>query len=100
MRFELKNNLTSCEIICISNGIVVARLFYYGENDSVGIEKYTDLTKQERISLFYFIKKALKNLNPVIAYCSQSDSRTNKLLLLLGFSLQNQKMDYNLYSNG
>lgn len=101
MDFQQELNGSTLKIIGLDMGAPVIEFFYYGETKSVGIKKLRQLTMKQRISIIFFLRKVVVELEEgAIAYCKVKDFQTNKLLKLIGFSFKKQKMNYNMYCNG
>jgi endonuclease YncB( thermonuclease family) len=84
--------------IVIEEAGSIVYLTYFADNNTVSIVKKGELSPRLRAYSVRVIKKAMLSLpDNVVAWVVNSDSRTKRLLRLLGFTFDIRKVSYDMY---
>jgi len=94
-RCERGDNTT----IAIEETGSVIYLTHFADDNTVSIVKRGELSARFRAYSIRVIKKAMLALpNNLVAWIKKDDSKTKRLLRVLGFTFEIRKMDYNKYT--
>jgi hypothetical protein len=84
--------------VVVSDDTAAIYLTYFANDDTVSIVKRGKPSPRLRTYCVRVIKKALYVLpDNIVAWIEKNDSRTKRLLRMLGFTFKNRKMMYDEY---